>query len=198
MRLLALLGTICCLAAVVLLPLIGDSKTQTVAETETEMSIEESPFSDMANKKVILRNDDVESGDNVSIALEWISDLVVEKDLKMTYAVVPTWIQDKPEIIEYLRSLDKSYFEMGTHGYAHEYFEKLSYDEQYRLIEQATELMKGYFYTAPLTFLPPYQSANVETTRVLKELGYHTLASVRNYSAPYVETDFAICPDSPF
>jgi peptidoglycan/xylan/chitin deacetylase (PgdA/CDA1 family) len=184
---LARLGISVLLAELLLTPLAGCSTRQLAV---TKISIQESPFSDMTNKKVILRNDDV--GDPVNATLKWLSDLVIEKDIKMTYAVMPKVLQDNPETLAYLRSLDSSRFEMGVHGYAHEQFETLSYDNQYALIKQATNLMKQFFSTDPRTFLPPFQSANIETTKVLKDLGYNTMASIRHYSDPYVQTDFAM------
>jgi glycosyltransferase involved in cell wall biosynthesis/peptidoglycan/xylan/chitin deacetylase (PgdA/CDA1 family) len=156
------------------------------------MPLAESPFSPMAVKKVIIRNDDVGMGGPVSASLKWFTDLVMENDIKVVYAVVPAPIQDRPDFIAYLSGLDRDHFEMGTHGYAHESFEELTYEEQYELLKKATGLMTAYFSAAPLSFLPPSQSANVETTQVLKELGYHTLASSRFYTAAFVETGFAV------
>ncbi len=156
-----------------------------------ELAIRESPFSDMACKKVIIRNDDV--GHDLDAALIWLSDLVVSKDIKATYAVMPYYLSRRPESIDFLNKLDKEHFEMATHGYAHtdEKFGEMTYDEQYSLMKQGTELIKELLHVTPYTFIPPYSSDNIHTTKVCKDLGYHSISTMRKYPISYIP-DFAM------
>jgi hypothetical protein len=184
-RLLGLRGAVCLILTVAELALVvGCGRVR-------EMPLRESPFSSMACNKVIIRNEDV--GGEIDAALQWISDLIISKDVKATYAVIPAWISHHPETIDYLNNLDKNHFEMETHGYAHLIpLEGLPYEEQFALIEQATNLMEEYFHIRPYTFLPPWYGADLNTLRVCEALGYHTLASNRPYSESTVATDFAV------
>jgi peptidoglycan/xylan/chitin deacetylase (PgdA/CDA1 family) len=137
-------------------------------------------------KKVIIRNDDV--GGKVDPALEWVTNLTIEKDIKMTYAVIPAVLQNNSGTIHYLNDLDREHFEMATHGYYHIHFAELPYEEQYYLIENGTKIMEEKLHVKPCTFIPPYGSSNVNTTRACMILGYHSITDMRGY--PSYITDF--------
>lgn len=155
-----------------------------------EIAIEESPFKNMAGKKVIIRNDDV--GDATDAALQWLSNLIVSRNVKATYAVVPAWLPDHPEAINYIKNLDEKHFEMGTHGYAHvKSLEGMPYDEQYSLIKRGTELMEEYLHVRPYTFIPTRSSDDVNTTKVCQALGYHSISTSHKFPTSYV-ADFAM------
>ena len=140
-------------------------------QMEKEKTAQESPF---FVKKVIIRNDDV--GGKVDPALEWLTNLTIEKDIKVTYAVIPAVLQNHPETIRYLNDLDREHFEMATHGYHHIPFGGLPYEEQYSLIKKGTEVMENYLYR-PYTFVPPYHSDDINTTKACRDLGYHSISS---------------------
>ena len=148
-------------------------------QMEKEKTAQESPF---FVKKVIIRNDDV--GGKVDPALEWLTNLTIEKDIKVTYAVIPAVLQNHPETIRYLNDLDREHFEMATHGYHHIHFGELPYEEQYSLIKKGTEVMENYLYR-PYTFVPPYHSDDINTTKACRDLGYHSISS-HPFSFTYV------------
>lgn len=152
-------------------------------QMEKEKTAQESPF---FVKKVIIRNDDV--GGKVDPALEWLTNLTIEKDIKVTYAVIPAVLQNHPETIRYLNDLDRAHFEMATHGYHHIHFGELPYEEQYSLIEKGTKIMEENLHVKPYTFIPPYGSSDVNTTRACMILGYHSITDMR--SRPSYITDF--------
>ncbi|MEE8470039.1 MAG: DUF2334 domain-containing protein [Dehalococcoidia bacterium] len=150
--------------------------------------IHEGPFRNTARKMVIIRDDDV--GSRVGPAVEWLSGITVSKNIKMTYAVIPANLRDHPEVIDYLNNLDEKYFELAAHGYDHEDFEGMPYDEQYSLIEAATKIMEEGFGATALTFVSPNYSDDVNTTRVLRALGYHSISGSSSRSGPSYVVDF--------
>lgn len=160
----------------------GELQTYELKEEEP-IQIRESPFKEMYCKKVIIRNDDV--GGKVGPALQWLSNLTVEKDFKTTYAVIPATLRNNPETINYLNNLDKEYFEMATHGYHHIHFGGLPYEEQYSEIENGTKIMEEKLHIKPYTFIPPYGSSDVNTTKVCRVLGYHSITDM-SFPVSYV------------
>jgi peptidoglycan/xylan/chitin deacetylase (PgdA/CDA1 family) len=172
-----------------------------VEKLTREKSLQGSPFENMACKKVIIRNDDVFKVDPI---LEWLSNLTVSKNIKMTYAVIPARLQNHPQAIAYLSNLDKKHFEMATHGYAHvKRLQGIPYGEQYSLIEAGTKIMEDCFHARPYTFIPPHSSDDINTVRVCKALGYHSISSaskaegfLTSYAADFADIDF--CWESDF
>jgi len=132
----------------------------------------------MHPKKVIIRNDDV---DKVDPVLLWLSDIVMKKDISITYSVIPKYILLHPGIIEYLNGLDKDHFELATHGYGHvgEEFSRMSYERQVDLISNGTRIMEEAFHKRPYTFVPPFIESSNITEKICMDLGYHTLSTPR-------------------
>lgn len=124
-------------------------------------------------KIIIIRADDI---GYVNPALKWLSNIIIENDIKATYAVMPITLLGNKEI-DYLTNLDKNCFEMAVHGYRHENLHGYSYYDQYNLIRNATDIMKVIFKTQPYTFVPPNGYANNNTTKVCKALGYHSISA---------------------
>lgn len=137
-------------------------------------------------KKVIIRDDDI--GDFRFIpSLEWISDLAMKKDIKITFTVIPATLVNNSETINYLNRLDKERFEFATHGYEHIHFRGISYEEQYSLIEKGTKVMEEYLHRKPCTFVPPFGSGDVNTTKVCRVLGYHSITDMIDYPSYVVD-----------
>ncbi|VVB65300.1 Uncharacterised protein [uncultured archaeon] len=125
--------------------------------------------------KVFIRADDIYYA---CPQLDWITNLVNSKDISATYAVIPAWTiaepADGPTAVKFLESLDKSKFELATHGLAHEAFNTMDYSGQYNTLNSATNLMMEYFYR-PRTFVAPYLATDANTIAACKALGYHTI-----------------------
>ena len=141
-------------------------------------------------KKIIIRNDDV--GDfRYFPSLQWISNLAIKKDIKVTYAVIPVKLINNSETTEYLNSLDRGHFEFATHGYEHTDFKGYELKEQYSLIENGTLIMEEYLYNKPYTFVPPYGSSDVNTTKACRLLGYNSITDMfGQYYVVNFESDF--------
>ena len=159
--------------------------------SESQKPIQESLFNEMYCKKVIIRNDD--PGGPVDPALEWLSNLTMEKNIKATYAVIPALLRNHSETIYYLRNLDKQHFEIATHGLTHEQFRGMPYNEQYSLIENATRIIEDCLQVRPVTFIPPTGLGDTQTSKACRALGYHSITDVKppiTYTVNFV-TDFS-------
>lgn len=137
-------------------------------------------------KKVILRADDISNPDHLP-SLSWIANLTINNDMKLTFAVIPASITYNVETAEYLNQLDKGYFEFAAHGYKHTEFKGLPYEEQYNLIENATRAVEEYLHYKPFTFIPPYDSSDVNTTKALSALGYHSITNMKDHPCYVVD-----------
>lgn len=137
-------------------------------------------------KKVIIRDDDISDSERLT-SVKWLSDLAVDRDVKITYSVIPASLVESPETIDYLKSLDMSYFEFAAHGYEHELFKDMPYEEQYSRIENATNILEQTLGYRPVTFVPPQGTGDVNTTKACKMLGYHSITDVMNYPSYIVD-----------
>lgn len=143
------------------------------------------------NKKIIIRNDDIGNSEYFE-SVKWISNLCIEKGIKVTMAVIPAELVKNPEIIDYLNSLDREFFEFATHGLEHIQLKGLPFERQYALIQNATDIMKEHLKYVPYTFVPPQAEGDVNTTKALRLLGYHSITDMKEYPS-YVtifRTDF--------
>jgi len=137
-------------------------------------------------KKVIIRDDDIGDSDFLP-SLEWIANLAMEKNIKVTFAIIPATLVNNPEIVDYLNQLDKKHFEFATHGYEHIHFAGLSYGEQVSLIKKGTDVMREILYCRPYTFVPPHGSGDVNTSKACRLLGYHTITDMLDYPSYMVD-----------
>ena len=155
----------------------------------------ESPFDKMYCKKIIIRDDDVDARGqrDPSICLKWLTNLTLEKDIKVTYGLVVgnETFCDNTKLVGYLNNLDKTHFEIATHGYTHEHFKGMPYEEQYSRIENATETIEYYLHARPYTFITPYHDDDENTSKACEALGYHSFSSGRAYSNDTI-VDFTI------
>jgi len=132
------------------------------------------------NKKVIIRDDDVGSSGYLP-SLKWISNFVMEKNIKITYAVIPSILIQNNETIQYLNTLDRIHFEFATHGFEHNSFQEFPEENQYILIENGTRIIEENLQYIPYTFVPPYGKGDTNTTKVCRILGYHTITDFTGY-----------------
>jgi len=132
------------------------------------------------SKKIIIRDDDI--GDFLYYpSLEWISNVCINKDIKITLAVIPATLVNNSETVDYLNQLDRKYFEFATHGYEHTIFQGVPYEKQYSLIDNGTKIIEEYLNYTPFTFVPPKGSGDVSTTKALRFLGYHSITDMIGY-----------------
>jgi peptidoglycan/xylan/chitin deacetylase (PgdA/CDA1 family) len=122
-------------------------------------------------KEVFIRADDYTS---MNADWTWFIGLTGSKDISETIAVIPlqtSW----NSAAQLTNSIDKNKIEIATHGYNHENFAGSSYDQQYSLLSQATNLMTAEFWR-PRTFVAPYYADDANTVAACKALGYHSIS----------------------
>ncbi|WP_165394772.1 polysaccharide deacetylase family protein [Methanofollis fontis] len=137
---------------------------------------ENNPF---YTKKVIIRDDDVGNATALP-AVRWIATRA-EDDIKVTFAIIPAELAKYPETAQYLNTLDRSRVEFATHGYAHESFFPLSYEEQSHLIGCGTAIIEDLLNYRPTSFVPPKSSGNVDTSRAARMHGYAIITDMTGY-----------------
>lgn len=139
------------------------------------------PYSDSQienghSKIVLIRADDFY---RLTPGWKWITNLINSEGISATYAIIPGYIPHtgnlKNQSIQFLNDLDKRHFELATHGLNHENFKGLSYEDQYALINQATNIMTSEFYR-PRTFVPPSGGDDNNTIEACNALGYHSIS----------------------
>jgi len=139
-------------------------------------------------KKVVIRADDI--ANNNSFVM-YLSNLTMEKGFKTIYAVVPVWLDRGSKIdnlnITYFQRLDKGHFELATHGYDHISFEGKSYTEQLELVKNSSLLMEKLTGWRPSTFVPPFHSCDLNTTKACSAAGYHSISSGHVSNQAYIE-----------
>lgn len=166
-----------------------------VTPSYSQSSNSDNPFEKMYSKKVIIRDDDVDARvqRDPSICLKWLTNFTIEKNIKVTYGVIVgnETFSDNAELVDYLNGLDKTHFEIATHGYVHEPFKNMHYEGQYSLIENATKTIENYLHIKPYTFITPFSSDDENTSKVCEDLGYHSFSSGSAYPNDNV-VDFQI------
>jgi len=151
------------------------------------------------SKEVFVRADDFYK---MNPGWTWLTDITNSKDFSATYAVIPYWLTWS-NAIQLAQLMDKSKVEIATHGYNHEKFAGLSYQDQYNLINKGTNLLTIKFYR-PRTFIPPTGADDQNTIDACNALGYHSISG--NYVSGaqgiaqfvpglYWETDWSV-PES--
>ncbi len=131
------------------------------------------------SKKILLRADDFYWN---SAPWLWFIDLIDEKQIKGTCALVPVdleedWNQDMPW---YLWYTDTDSVEQAVHGYTHDDFTEMTYEEQYGELQKAKDVMNDNFLW-PTTFVAPYNNGNLDTLQALEAAGF------LSYSGNYVD-----------
>lgn len=131
-------------------------------------------------KKVIIRDDDI-GADTALPSLRWFAGLAGENDIGITLSIIPAHLSENPDTVDFLKTLDRNRVEFATHGYAHEEFSPLPYEEQYRLIESGTAIIRDLLDYRPVSFVPPRASGDPDTSRAARMLGYTTITDMAGY-----------------
>jgi peptidoglycan/xylan/chitin deacetylase (PgdA/CDA1 family) len=124
------------------------------------------------SKIVIIRADDFY---RLTPGWKWLTDLTNSKDFNATYAVIPAWV-DRTSAAQLTQLMDKNKIEIAAHGLNHDrHMAGMSYQGQYNLINQSTNLLTSEFWR-PRTFVSPYSSNDQNTIAACKALGYHSIS----------------------
>ena len=127
--------------------------------------------------------------------------LFVDKNIPLTIAVIPARLAEyPPSARQFLGTLEDAPCEIALHGFSHEShapesahpseFHGLPQDKQKELVAAGLEVFQDALRIMPWTFVPPNNSYDENTVRVLEESGIRCLsAGVGLCAAPLEEID---------
>ncbi|ABR48818.1 polysaccharide deacetylase [Alkaliphilus metalliredigens QYMF] len=95
-----------------------------------------------------------------------------EKDVKITFFVTGRWAKSFPSEFQ---EIIKAGHEIGSHGYHHSDYSKLSLQENKRQIQDSEEVIMKYTNVKPTLFAPPSGAFNENTLKAAEALGYQTI-----------------------
>jgi len=104
----------------------------------------------------------------VEEGLPLLLDLLSKHEVTATFFVTGQAAEKFPKLI---RKVSHEH-EVGCHGYAHERFDKMSAEEQFRRIEMATKILTKVTGQRILGFRAPKFRPNIHTLAALKRVGY--------------------------
>lgn len=137
-------------------------------------------FGITSEKFIILRLDDVQ-GYLWSQTSTRIIDAVLEKNMSITLGVIPERNIDKDLILKnyLLNKINDPRIEIAQHGTFHNYNEisLLNEDETYNLTNIGLEKIKNILGVKPITYIPPNNEYNINSTKGLSKLGFKIFSS---------------------
>lgn len=104
----------------------------------------------------------------VEVGLPLLLDLLSKHEVPATFFVTGQAAEKFPKLI---RKVSHEH-EVGCHGYAHERFDKMSAEEQFRRIEMATKILTKVTGQSISGFRAPKFRPNIHTLAALKRMGY--------------------------
>lgn len=120
-------------------------------------------------KKTIAFTCNVDWGnDELPLMLE----IFERENIKITFFVTGTWAKKNPEL---LKKLYNSGHEIGSHGYFHEDYSKLSYVENRNEILKADKIITDIINYKPVYFAPPSGAYNNDTLKAASDLNYKVI-----------------------
>jgi peptidoglycan/xylan/chitin deacetylase (PgdA/CDA1 family) len=170
-----------------------------------------SPYFDLRpakHKKIIVafRNDDIQRYVPTH-AQQGLFNLFKENGIKQTYAIVPfeTDFTRNNELMDYLQALLKQGLaEIALHGYAHANLGTTTLKTEFlgqplqaqtRKISEGKEYLEKVFGQKIITFIPPFNSYDLNTVQALKKNNIQVLGSSVYYHYPYQEDMTIINPN---
>lgn len=129
---------------------------------------------------IILRMDDIQGYLWKDISIKLI-DTVLDKNMSIALGVIP--MRDSLSMNNYLRSkVNDSRIEIVQHGTYHTKNEirNISDEETYNLTKLGKEKIMKQLGIVPITYIPPYNSNQESSTKVLKRLGFKIFSSESN------------------
>lgn len=153
-------------------------------DKETQIwNIDSCQFSLPSEKTVIIRLDDVQGNWRVYTVMR-LTDASLDRDIPITLAVMPNKNINndtimKNYIINKIKDPRVEIAQHGTNHVEHEY-QSLNESETYNLARLGLDRMVNTFGIYPITFIPPYNEYNENTTKVLPKLGFRILSAGRD------------------
>lgn len=133
-------------------------------------------------KSIIIRLDDVQGYLWRDLTIN-LTDTVLSKNMSITLAVIPTRINKDIIMKKYLLNISRNNkVEIAQHGFNHtvDEFNNLSINDSYNSILSGSEIIEKILRVNPITFIPPYNTYNNNTSYVLSTLNFMILSGSRD------------------
>jgi hypothetical protein len=143
-----------------------------------------------ADGLIILRLDDVQATAWRDIAIRIIDDSL-GRQMPITVGVIPKDIETDTVLVDYLRdNRDNQALEVAQHGTTHaaQEYANISRQDALEMVSSGKETLVRTLGVNPVTFIPPYNIYNENTTLALRDLGFSVI------SAGYNEFDYDANP----
>jgi peptidoglycan/xylan/chitin deacetylase (PgdA/CDA1 family) len=156
------------------------------------------PIVEEIRNPVCLQMDDIQAGWLPSVQ-EWIVKKHSDNNIPLTLGVIPKGIDatgDGPRLTYDVQQWNLNpNLNIAQHGYDHVLLlEGLAYATQYDHIKKGKDLLDN-IGVSPKSFIPPFGSADENTRRVVRDLGFNTFYSpLNNVFSPLGEKPLIIAP----
>eukprot|EP01114_Cavostelium_apophysatum_P018399 TRINITY_DN5682_c0_g1_i1.p1 TRINITY_DN5682_c0_g1~~TRINITY_DN5682_c0_g1_i1.p1 ORF type:complete len:617 (-),score=175.46 TRINITY_DN5682_c0_g1_i1:59-1909(-) len=156
---------------------------------------------------VVFRLDDLQD-DWIVPSQRAVMDVFKESKIPLSVGIIANIFGQDENIVEYVKTaleIPDWNFEVGNHGFNHEYFDKLSEKKQSDLLKQSREktlsVLSPHLTSEKFNmFIPPYNAINAETIPALKKNGFKIMSSMTDIDEgpyPFENTDFFRWPIYP-
>jgi len=134
---------------------------------------------------VVFRLDDISNwlGD-VQIKL---MNLFIQKHANLTIAIIGNEFNEDPKLIHFIKTHlsnfdNKSFIEVGSHGWNHEDFRKFNETEQSNLLNKSKERLEKILAVNTTLFVPPGNVLDNDTIQALKENHFRYVSPRLDYT----------------
>lgn len=109
---------------------------------------------------------------NIDWGNEYIPEMLEifkKEDIKITFFPTGTWAKKNDAL---LKLIDNDKHEIGNHGYAHDDYGTMNFEDNKEGILKADEVIKDIVGTSPKYFAPPSGAFNEDTVKAAKDINY--------------------------
>jgi peptidoglycan/xylan/chitin deacetylase (PgdA/CDA1 family) len=141
---------------------------------------------------LVFRLDDFRAASDPISQVEFqIIQMFIERGLPIVVSVIPKGLEMYPDKVSFLKGyLTSGQVEIAQHGYDHTLYRKLymssgatsefegrSYANQFERIASGKQLLEELFQRKIQSFVPPYNSYDVETIKACSEVGFRVISA---------------------
>ena len=131
---------------------------------------------------------------------EELINIFEKEQIPLILGIIPFHEQTKQtssEVYDYdlYKRVMNNQIKIGLHGYQHKNknlegklseFEGLDYDMQFRMLKEGSQFIQNKLGLYPTLFIPPFNTADMNTLKALYKLDYECISSSGLYNNPYI------------
>jgi len=146
---------------------------------------------------VAIRIDDVQDYFLDEVQSEVLG-VFLSSNVRVSLAVIPGCFGNDSRVVSVVREgVNRGLFEIAVHGWMHENFSRLSYEDQFELMSKSVERLKTIFPSTEIgTFVPPWNSINNDTLRAAEKVGFRIVSSTLENNPYFRESDLKHLPEN--